>query len=69
MNILRRASAASFLRLETPNAVRSVALQSWNIQATSKVSDKTARMPLLVAHTTLLEIFSRGSYVYAKILP
>ena len=34
--------------LETPNAVRSVAKQSYNIQATSKSSDQTAHMRRLI---------------------
>ena len=36
------------LSLETPNAVQSVVLQSWNIQATSKGPDQTARMRRLI---------------------
>ena len=36
------------LSLETLNAVRSVALESYIIQATSKGSDQTARMRRLV---------------------
>ena len=36
------------LSLETPNDVRSVAEQSYNIQATSKGSDQSARMRRLV---------------------
>ena len=51
-SILRRAS------LETPNDAQSIAQESWNIQATGKGSE-----PLLVAHTTLLEISYHGSYV------
>ena len=36
------------LSLETPNGVQLVALQSWNIQATSKGFDQTARMSRLI---------------------
>ena len=49
------------LNLQISNGVQSVALESWNIQATSKGSYQTARM--LVAHTIFLEISSRGSYM------
>ena len=36
------------LSLETPNGVQSVVSHSWNIQATSKGSDQTARMRRLI---------------------
>ena len=36
------------LSLETPNDVRSVALESWDIQATSKGSDKTVCLRRLI---------------------
>ena len=45
---LRRACAASFLSLELQTDVQSVAKYSWNIQATSKGSDQTARMRRLI---------------------
>ena len=55
------------LSFETPNAVRSVAYVSKNIQATSKGSDQSGicagwSEPLLVAYTTLLEILCCGSF-------
>ena len=49
------------LSLETPNAIGSVAQQSYNIQTTSKCSDQAARK--LVAHTALLEISCHASNV------
>ena len=46
MNRLRRACCNILLSLETPNKVRSVALYSQNIKATSKGSDHTAQADL-----------------------
>ena len=46
------------INLETPNDVQSVALHSYNIQATSKGSEA-----MLFAHTKLLEISCHGSFV------
>ena len=37
-----------FLGIETPTAVQSLALESYNIQATSKGFDQTARMRRLI---------------------
>ena len=56
------------LSLETPNDVRSVALESWDIQATSKGSDKTVCLRRLIwafvgRTSTLWEISCYGSYI------
>ena len=43
--VYTKTSKCSFLlSLETPNYIQSVALLSWNIQATGKGSNQTARM-------------------------
>ena len=42
--ILTNVDSDELVHLETPNGVRSVAIESWNIQATGKGFDQTARM-------------------------
>ena len=48
MNRLKTSLCSLLLSLETSNDVRSVTLQSENIQVTSKGSDQTARMRRLI---------------------
>ena len=52
------------LSLETPNDVHSVALHSYNIQATSKGSDQTARMRRLV-----LAFAGRTYHIVGNLMP
>ena len=59
-------------KLRTPNDVQSVAQQSSNIQATSKALIRLCVSagwsgPLLVAHTTLLEISCHGSIIFLSL--